>query len=274
MTPRRAWASVAALIVLGAVWVHAGSRDVPGRDEAARCRELGGGSLDAGRLRLRVGGRIPSCGDSGNATRAFVRVARLLERLPPELDPGEVQIELSPRFAGVRARPERGLLLVSQRHADAPDGVWLHEIAHLAAHGPRPREPASARLALAIDEGVADYAAAALGGQARLAPGSEHARDLEAPPRMRPEEWARLAFPGFDAHRFGWVLAAAFWRAEPRAGELLQDLVSCLAGGALADHESPAAVLDAMARRCPARSRARIARAVESWAPDELRRTR
>jgi hypothetical protein len=256
---------------LGAVLAaHASSPERPSPAQIQRCAERGSGTLTSHRLELRTPSGIPRCDEDRVATGAFVVADRLLESLPATLRPGHVVLELQPVGRRFEAVPRRSLLIVSERFADAPAGAWLHEIAHLSAHGPRPRTPAARRLAAAIDEGVADYFAAALTHSPLVGRGLAEERDLTRPPPLPEAAWAGLALDDFDPHRFGWKLAALLWQAEPAAGPLLEDCVLCLSGGALAGSESPAAVLGALSRSCPARSRELLTATLRSWAPAEL----
>jgi hypothetical protein len=195
---------------------------------------------------------------------------RRLGTLDPALRPGRVEIELVAAPGRFEARPEHGVLVVSRAELGAGATVWLHELAHLRAAGPRPRAGAGAHLALAVDEAFADYFAAAVSGEPLVGSGHAAARDLSRAPNVRASEWALLGFSRFDPHRFGWALAGAFWRREPRAGALLADLAVCLSGDALRQATTPADVLHALAERCPARSRSVITACLREWAPAEI----
>ena len=70
----------------------------------------------------------------------------------------------------------------------------------------------------------------------------------------------------------GWLLAAELYRLDPKAGELLEDVVACLDQDSdlksVAD--SPAAAIHALLSACPERSRPRISRAFANWLPPQL----
>jgi hypothetical protein len=241
----------------------------PTEAQIQACTALGAGTLASARLELRTDRGILRCDQERGATGAFVVAGGLLESLGPALRPGYFAIELRSGRRRFEAVPDRGLLIVSEHYAGADAGAWAHEIAHLAAHGPRPRSVAARRLAAAIDEGVADYFAAALTESPLVGRDLGQPRDLRRPPMLPESDWAMLARDDFDPHRFGWKLAALLWSAEPSAGPLLEDCVRCLSGGVLAGRESPAAVLGALSS-CSERSRALLAEVLRSWAPAEL----
>jgi hypothetical protein len=249
---------------------YADALERPALTDVQACKARGPGTLVSERLRVRARGEIPGCDDDRAATGAFLLVDGLLESIHPSLRPGPVTIEL--RQAGDRfdVTPDKRVISVSARFASADAAAWLHELAHLAAHGPRPRAPAARRIASAIDEGIADYFAAALTGSPRVGDGLGEMRDLTRPPPLPADTWGMLALGELDPHLFGWKLAALLWRAEPRAGGLLEDWVRCLSGGVLEGAESPAAVLGALAQSCPARSRELLSSTLRDWAPAEL----
>ena len=194
----------------------------------------------------------------------------ILEGVPERFRPEHVVVEIDPRQTGVVARPETGSVLVSPRRRGLDRDVWLHEIGHLVAHGPRPEAETARRLARAIDEAVADYYAATLTGSPVVGTGASEARDLSDAPALRDEAWALLGLPRFDPYPFGWALAGIWWRMDPFAGALLEDLLSCLSSAVFAGRRTPRDVVHALAERCPARSRARIARSLAEWIPSEL----
>ena len=199
------------------------------------------------------------------ATDASPDPRSILESVPERFRPERVRIEIDARQSRIAARPESGTIVVSPAARELHRSVWLHELAHLAAHGPRPTKQPARRLARAIDEAVADYYAGAIAESPLVGP-----RDLTRPPDLPHEAWAMLGLPGFDPHVFGWKLAALWWRMEPFPGPLLEDLLACLSSGVLATEQSPAGVLRALATRCPVQSRDRIARSLGEWVPSEL----
>jgi hypothetical protein len=255
--------ALAALLMLA--FRGAAERGRPGEREVRLCASRGSGMLESQRAVVVMRGRVPSCDEDREATEIFLRVDHWLDKLRPPLAPGFVRLELG---GALEARPELGTLVLSR--TGSSDGVVLHELAHLAAHGSRPRARAARRLAAAIDEGVADYFAAALTGSPRIGPPDGRVRDLSELPPFSDAEWALLALDAFEPHRFGHRLAALLWQAEPFAGALLEDFVTCLASSALDGAETPGALLGALERSCPARSQPRIAALLRSYAPEEL----
>jgi len=168
-----------------------------------------------------------------------------------------------------------GTLLAGGATRALDETVWLHELAHKAMDGTRPAGALAARLVDAVEEGAADYFAAALSGRPSVGSlsGGER-RDLVSPAAPGASEWAALAVPGaFSSHRFGAILAAQLLDAEPRPGELLRDLIQ-----SLGDDEpwpaasSPRAVVDELVRRSPLRSRRALEAALLGWLPRELAR--
>lgn len=247
-----------------------------------RCRAIGGGALSSNDVELRLGsrltgtgelrvGEVGSCDDDASATAVFLIAVSTLSTIPAALRPDRTVIHYAPRLSeGARPleglemhRPSRSLLAIG---SDIDPRIWLHELAHLRMHGDRPSGPVGRGLVAAIEEGVADYYAAAVGRSPRLP-----ARDLENPPRGTTADWSALAFDSFDPHRLGWRWAALLWRIEPASGPLLEDLVRCVSDaklGGVADRIRT--VLDAWLDGCPVRSRRVIAAQVCNWIPREL----
>jgi hypothetical protein len=191
------------------------------------------------------------------------------------LDP--VAVSFGPSPTGIQARREGGsIVLHDATCADADRTVWLHELLHLATAGGRPRGPVGARLMAAVDEGVADFGAAAFAGATAVGSlSSGEVRDLAAPPVVGESEWAYLALPSapWRAHRAGWALAAALMR-ESASAEFASDVVSSLANPApFVTGDTPRAVLGEWISRCPSRSRHLLRRAVARWVPPELMET-
>jgi hypothetical protein len=201
-----------------------------------------------------------------------------LALIPADLQPPRLLIELEPRpepgvraVDGVEYHQPSGSLLLGAGGISAGSELWLHEAAHARMAGARPRGALARRLVGAIEEGFADYFAAALSGQPKLG-AAPRQRDLQAPPRVGESEWASLAFDGFDRHRMGWALAARLYQLDPSGGSLLRDAVACLDGdselGSAGD--SPAAVIAALLSACPEQGRPRLARVLGDWLPREL----
>jgi hypothetical protein len=271
--------------------------DQPSQAERQACQQQTGGTLRTTAIAVHTkatlranghvsGGRIPGCSDSAEAWQIY-RQAHAARSLTPEgLRPASVTVLLDPRLPQT-AEPVRGVelhqasstvLVQAGTASQLVPSVWLHEFAHLRARGPRPTSLLARRIYAALDEGVADYYAAAITGRPAL--GGQHGalqgRHLEHPPPHSAYGWASVAIPvlRFDPHEMGWQLAARFWRAEPAAGELLADLVAGLASHApLPTAEAGLwQVLQSFWQRCPARSRARIRAELSAWVPAELRR--
>lgn len=194
-----------------------------------------------------------------------------LASLPVDLRPERPRIELAPQTAGLQYDRASQSILVGEGGAEAERSVWLHELAHARLSGARPKGALALRFTDAIEEGVADYFAAALGQNPVLGSGPS-ARDLRKPPKIGDSEWASLAFPGFDTHRMGWALASRLYEADPGGGSLLRDLVACLDGDSALGvaAESPASVVQALLEACPVAGRARIAGVLAAWLPPEL----
>jgi hypothetical protein len=259
-----------ALFALGAAAVARAGSEAPSAAERSACQALGDGTLKSPRVRVERERRVPECDDDRVATRAFLNVDRVLSALAPELRPELVTVRIGGVRTGIEARPLARALVVSESWSGADDGVWLHEVAHLVAHGPRPRRDAARRLARAVDEGFADYFAAAVTRSPLVGSGHAAARDVSTPPELSDAEWAWLGLPGFDAHRFGWALAAGLWRAAPHPGPLLEDVALALSGPALEGAERPADVLSTLIRSCPERSQRTLSSILRRWAPAEL----
>jgi len=154
------------------------------------------------------------------------------------------------------------------------DSVWVHELTHVAASGPRPDGEIASRLIQAVDEAVADYGAAAILGRTLLGPveGAE-TRDLAHAEPLSPEAFHALALPGgtFEAHRFGSPLAAAFHQREATPGPLLADLAAALSDQtAWPDAPGAETAASALIDRTPSRSRRAVAGAIAGWLPHEL----
>lgn len=194
-----------------------------------------------------------------------------LAAVPAALAPTHVSLRVIAGRSRIQAIPASGEILVSPDLVDSERSVWLHEIAHLVLAGARPKSTAARRLESAIEEGIADYYAAALTASPKLGDSRSGLRDLEKPPKLVPESWAELAFSGFDPHRFGWAFAAELWRAEPAAGPLLTDLIAVLSSAALGRAESPRELILVLTDTCPDRSRAALVLAIRAWVPEELR---
>jgi hypothetical protein len=170
-------------------------------------------------------------------------------------------------------RPSRTFLLGHGRASLLDETIWLHELAHAALDGARPGGPVARRLLGALEEGVADYFAAALSGSAQV--GSARAgeiRDLSLAWRAPAWDWAALAVPGaFSPHRFGKSLAAALFRLQPTPGALLEDLVVCLHGRQpWRASDAPQALLLELIQRCPVRSQQAVRSVLGDWLPREL----
>lgn len=210
------------------------------------------------------------------ALHALVRARGLLPaplRVPVVLELDPVSLGHAP-FAGAEASPRGTVLFVDSARAPAFDRtVWLHELAHLAAAGARPEGPLGVRLLAAVDEAVADYAAATFSRSTLVGSvaGGER-RDLAAPPQVGDSEWAYLGLAGapWDAHRVGWALAGALFE-EGATEDVAVDLVQSLAtAGPFGGDDTPHGVLVQWMVRCPARSRPALRRAVGRWIPSDL----
>lgn len=239
---------------------------------------LAGGGLEPG--------DVPACNRNLLAARVFLQARQLILDIPTELRPQTVAIHLSHApSAGLAPpwhiefhRPSRSLLLGGGTDDPIDPSVFLHELAHVKMAGDRPERAPASRLMRAVEEGIADYFAAALGGSPRLGSAStEHTptRDLRHPPRLMPGDWESIALEGLpeQPHRLGWVLAAELRRLASGPGPLLEDLLQCMAGLHLAEDLAPTAkaILAAWLSTCPARSRQSLQTALTRWLPPALR---
>lgn len=213
------------------------------------------------------GGRAAVCGDGPAAQALLARARRMRDRIDPPLRPQRVDVHLVAAGRGLEYHRRGHALLASPDAVQLHDSVWLHELAHVRM-GRSPRGDGFARAwQEALEEGIADYHAAAVSGQPQLGPFGNRRRskrDLARAPPVAAGDWESLALPNvdFDPHRLGWSFAGAAWRAEPRSGELLADLLAC--------GEQP--VPSHWLQSCPVRSRARIEALLRGWMPAELLR--
>ncbi len=273
----KSWRSLLALALVG-IGLGVGAATL--RERSARVAAHPGLALREG-SRLLADGRL----QPGRPATYGVFAAEVAERagaalalVPSELRPALAQIDFGLTYAngvapvhGLEYQRDSRSIVVGDGALETNRSVWLHELAHARVAGARPSGELALRLATAIEEGVADYFAAAVGKSPVLGAG-EAQRDLRSPPRVGPSEWASLAFSGFDAHRMGWLLAAKLYARDPEGGSLLRDAVACLDGESTLSSaaESPAAVVDAFLAACPAQGRARLAAVLADWLPLEL----
>lgn len=224
---------------------------------------------------LRPGTELPR--ERAAESAAAQRVSELLAQIPARFAPAALTLELDPALGagvpplrGVECHAQSAALLVSADAERLPDSVWLHELAHVRLQGARPRTVLARHVLEALEEGVADYYAAAIGGTPVLGP-SEQQRDLRQASPAGPSEWASLAFPGFDPHHLGAALGATLYAAEPRPAELLGEAIACLDGdSALRDTERPGPAIEALLAACPEREKARFSSLIHDWFPAEL----
>ena len=265
----------------------------PSSSAAAACREQTGGRLELAGVRVWVGssattdrvaaGRVAECGSGAEALRVFRAVGSAHADIPEALRPGRVEVHLGPKLDGRPPlqgvefhAPSRALLVERESKLELDHSVWLHELAHVRLAGARPEGPLARRVWATIEEGVADYFAAAVSGSPRLGRGrrGQPVRDLSDPPGASARDWALLALPSVraDPHRLGWRLAAELWRREPRPGPLLEDVATALSGREALEgsRDIPSEAIAAFVARCPARSRATVTDVVTAWAPREI----
>jgi hypothetical protein len=234
------------------------------------------------RVALRSGSRLLANGElePGQLSDAAVlrRVRDVLDGVPTRLAPERVVLDWEPsvapgvpRVRGIEFHTQSGSLLLSSSAPDLSREAWLHELGHVRMQGARPRTPLARRLLQAIEEGFADYYAAAVAGTPRVAAEGE-ARDLSQPPRTDETDWMRLTLESFEPHRLGWALASELYRREARAGALLEDAVACLDGPSPLDRlpESAAAAVRGLLAECPERSRDSLSQALGAWLPAEI----
>jgi hypothetical protein len=282
MSRHAAWLASALCLVFAGCRGHAPDM----REVCARARAFG--------VVVHAGSRVTSDGVAPGPAVACEQslaaqrpLAAALERMPGPLRPAHVEVHLDPLLEppvplrGVEVQRATGALLAGSAALPALAvekgalGVWLHELAHVRAAGARPSAGIPKRLFAALEEGVADYLAATVGGSTRVGAHGLEQRELTAAPVLHASEWARLALPdAFEPHRFGWAFAAELHRSEPRAAALLEDSLIALASRAAWPDaaNTPATALSELLRRCPARSRAALDAALSRWIPRELYR--
>lgn len=221
-------------------------------------------------------GRPAVCddGEREEAARLLQRAHQVADRLPTSLRPATIDIHLTPRVAdgagdveGLEYHRPAGALLAGHGAGDLHDTVWFHELAHVTMARRLDGGDFARAWREAIEEGIADYHAAAIARRPQLGPFGAKARgrrDLSRAPEVRPGDWESLALPNvaFDPHRLGWSFAAAAYAFEPQAGALLQDLLKC------GNDPLPSRWI----AQCPQRSRATIEALLRGWMPAELAR--
>jgi hypothetical protein len=272
--PGRWLVALAASSIAIAAWAL--PRERPSAEELARCRAADAPAIElhtGSRLRadgvLETGARV-GCDHSRTAARVIVSANAALQLAPHHLRPERVAVHIDPALPSASATPgpletheeSASLFARSAGAANLDASIWLHEFAHLQARGARPRGRIERRIYGAIEEGVADYYAAVIGGDARLS-AEQGGRDLERPSGVPAEYWVTLLAPVFDPHPFGWELGAALWKLEPKPGPLLEDLLAALSARTeatepAAGEPTPARVARSFVLRCPLRSRAAI----------------
>lgn len=269
------------VIVLAALGAGLGIAFWRWQESAATVPASSGVTVRAGSRLGRDGALSPGRVVTKGSLAASVasRALTALAKIPHELRPESVTLDIDPRYAdgaarvlGLELQRDARSIVVGDGGTEADASVWLHELGHVRLTGSRPVGPVARRLTDAIEEGAADYFAATLSGNPVLGTG-EAQRDLRQPPHVGPSEWASLAFAGFDTHRMGWLLAARLYQLDPKGGSLLRDVVASLDGeselGRASD--SPAAVIAALLEACPEDGRSRLARVLSDWLPEELR---
>ncbi len=255
--------------------------------DLGRCEALGDGTLERGALKVRVGSRVEPqsvapgpvgrCDGSAAAQRAFIEAHAALAALPARLAPARLDVHVvaqrdAPRLvefhSGSRA------LLVAHQAGPLPRAVWVHEIGHVSAAGPRPDGRVGRRLLAVVDEAFADYYAAIVTGSPRVAGGRGEVRDLDRQPAIEIAHWAALALApaSFDPHLLGHGLAAALYAVESRGDDLLRQLRRALSSPEpyASVPDTPAAILAELVRRMPTDGRDGLRRALIAWAPAEL----
>lgn len=217
-----------------------------------------------------------ACEVEGSAV-ALRTLAEVLRDLPSEQTPGTLVVRIEPGRGGRAPRVEAysRVLVVDPSSAGARDRtVWLHELAHVHARGSNgTRDVTTQRLRDAIEEGFADYFAAAAARSTTVgAMYGRGARDLTERKPPDASAWAVLPFAGapFDEHDFGRALAATalathgYDLALARAG--LDALQRTSTGGA----RSPARLVDDLSTEGGGRA-SDLRALLSSWLPPELR---
>lgn len=248
--------------------------------------------VQPGRVKVRVGATVSaeridggvaaSCDDPvGAPLRA--RLSPLLWRLPRAVQPPTLVIQLDPHLGprqpalrGIAVHRASGHVLLPRSVAlTIDDSAWLHEIAHVALARPAPGHTPAGRLLAAMEEGMADYFAAAQLGHPRL--GEVHdrvARDLSAAPTLSAAEWAGLAGIGaaWRPHRAGWSLAGHAWSHAGPDRALATDLLIGLRRIDPQASRGPRDLVTRWRRHCPERSRTRLDALLSAWMPGPLLR--
>lgn len=198
------------------------------------------------------------------------KLATVLTRIPAPLAPRNVTFAWA-RVRGIEFDTQRRSLVLSAEAGQLSEELWLHELAHVRMQGARPSAPLAKRLLSALEEGVADYYAAAIAGTSKVGADGE-VRDLAQPPRLDDTDWMRLALSSFEPHRLGWAFGAELYRSEARPGALLEDAVACFDGESAlgAAPDSTSAAVAALLAECPERSRDRLRRLLSDWLPSEI----
>ncbi len=235
------------------------------------------GGLDDGVVRVVVGARLDARGLDLGSTAACARgaaydaftLARRARAALGDAAPSQVTIAWRPKIAsgapvdGVEV--QGGVVLANEA---VSLGAWGHELVHVAVFerrrdrgaSPPPGGPTAharlpvERLAAAAEEGVADSIASI-----RIGPIDRPRSNAAAS-----ADWSALALDQlrFDPHPLGERFAAALAAHPPvEAGCLVEML-------AQAQGDTPAALVRAWTRRCPA-----AAPALEAWVPAALRGT-
>lgn len=228
------------------------------------------------------GGAAASCEDP-DAAHLRARLSDLLSRLPRAVQPPTLVIQLDPQFGpkqpalrGIAVHRASGHILLDRSMALAvDDSAWLHEMAHVALARAAPGRSPAGRLMAAMEEGVADFFAAAHIGHPRL--GEVHdrvARDLGAAPAMSAAEWAGLAGvgPTWRPHQAGWSLAGIAWSRAGPDSAFATDLLIGLRQVDTQDSPGPRDVATRWRSHCHERSRARLDALLSAWMPGPLLR--
>jgi hypothetical protein len=224
-------------------------------------------------------GEIPRCAASSKATRVYLLAHRVLQDVPADLRPAHVVIHVGPKLEAAAPpihvaevhRATKSILINADDVAKLDSSTLLHELAHLQMAAIHPAPGIASRLVASLEEGIADYYAATIGGSAVLGTGPA-ARNLNQRPVWLRGGWTKLGQPRepWSAQQQGWDLGALLWQHEKRPGPLLRDLISCMKEARIETGESVEDIVSAWLGTCPSRSQSLIDEFMHRWIPQAM----
>jgi|GEM_PF-3160432 len=240
--------------------------------------ELYLGSTLSGKGKLEVG-RIATCSDLAELEPKFSSLKSALTRAPKRLLPAKVQIHhqiatgtnVAP-ILGLEVHQDTNSILTATRGSFGEE-VWLHEVAHLLVpHTAITQDRTTARLHAAIIEAFGDYYAAALTGTPVDRSKSTPHKPTASTQGLHASHWAALALaPTFEPHQYAAPLSRQLLETKASSTALLEDLRTALTTLSEGESiESPRALVSALVRVCPARSRSSLDASLRAWLPAAL----